>query len=417
MATTYKSTIEINVWKEHVCIGCKSRFRYLFERKKTGQGRTPEAASLAARKAIRATLVHEVDLQPCPGCGLYQPDMVGRRRLTRHGWTIAACSAALLLIMILLRSDVLLAGTAALAAAAACAVLGLVHLLIDLNNPNRDLESNQQLAQQKVERGDLWVPPGSKAEPVVEIPAFGWSPAHVVAYVLFGLGVLAVVSPELLRTMYRWPVNRACYPHIVGPGDAPYIYFPNKITSIKGYWQGNIQQVEVLNAAEVGLESASFSTVTNQDSWDSSISIGSEESKTSSDTLWVRVYLPNDPWLEGKTLKLKMKLIVVYPRLNGNNVEEVSESYSHTEEIRLSSAEARHSYKIWCWNGFLCGVQLIAVSSLLLVRLSKGLCKLAKPTSIFAPDLGDEEPQENEAPEVLPAGPPRRDDGGITRRD
>lgn len=47
MATTYKSTIEVNVWKEHACIGCGSRFRYLFKRKKTGQGGSPEAAKMA----------------------------------------------------------------------------------------------------------------------------------------------------------------------------------------------------------------------------------------------------------------------------------------------------------------------------------------------------------------------------------
>ena len=207
MATTYKSTIEINVWKEHSCIGCTSRFRYLFKRKKTGQGGTPEAASAAARKAVINALEQEVDVHPCPGCGLYQPDMVGSRRSTRHWWVIAASWAALLLLMILMLTDVLSASAAALAAAATCAVLGLVHLLIDFNNPNRNLESNQQLAQQKVERGDLWIPPGSKADAVSEAPAFGWSTAHAVAYVLFGLGLLALLSPEVLRLLHGWPAN------------------------------------------------------------------------------------------------------------------------------------------------------------------------------------------------------------------
>src|SRR6185437_9310048 len=128
MATTYKSTIEINVWKEHTCIGCNGRFRYLFKRKKTGQGGTPEAASAAARKAVVQALEHEVDMHPCPGCGLYQPDMVGSRRSKRHWWVIAITWAALLLMMILMLTDVLPAGTAALAAAGTCAVLGLVHL-------------------------------------------------------------------------------------------------------------------------------------------------------------------------------------------------------------------------------------------------------------------------------------------------
>src|SRR6516165_6984446 len=66
VATTYKSTLEINVWKEHLCIGCGSRFRYLFKRKKTGQGRTPDAARAAAHKAVKTALAREVDMHPCP---------------------------------------------------------------------------------------------------------------------------------------------------------------------------------------------------------------------------------------------------------------------------------------------------------------------------------------------------------------
>lgn len=417
MATTYKSTIEINVWKEHTCLSCNSRFRYLFKRKKTGQGGTPEKASAAARQAVVKALEHEVDLHPCPGCGLYQPDMVGSRRSTRHWWVIAVNWAALLLMMILMLSDVLPAGTAALAAAATCAVLGLVHLLIDFNNPNRNLESNQQLAQQKVERGDLWVPPGSKAEAVAEMPSFGWSTAHAVAYVMFGLGLLALVSPELLRLMHGWPANTAWYPQVAGPGDQPYVYFPNKITSVKGYWRG-LSKAQVVNAAEVGLPSTELRTESKQDSWGNSISIGSKESKTSTNTLWVRVFLPNDPRLEGKTLKLKMALNVSYPKLNGNSFDEVSEPYSHTAEIRLSGAGAGSRYKAWWWGGFLGGVLLISISSIMLVRLSTGMCKLAQPTSIFAPGEGEaQEQQEQEAPEVLPADEPRGDDGSITRRD
>jgi hypothetical protein len=417
MATSYKSTLEINVWKEHACIGCNSRFRYLFKRKKTGQGGTPEEASAAARQAILSALEQEVDVHPCPGCGLYQPDMVGSRRSTRHWWVIAASSAALLLLMILMLTDVMLAGTAALAAAATCAVLGLVHLLIDVNNPNRNLESNQQFAQQKVERGDLWVPPGSKAETTPEMPVFGWSTAHAVAYVLFGLGLLALVSPELLRLMHGWPVNADWYPQVAGPGDQPYVYFPSKITSVKGHWRG-VGKAQIVNAAEIGLANSELRIESKQDNWGNSISVGSRESKTSTNTLWLRVVLPNDPNLEGKTLKLNMAINVFYPKLMGNSFEDVSESYSHTAEIRLSSAGAGGRYKAWWWGGFVGGALLITVSSILLVRLSNGLCKLAQPTSIFVPGQDDEEQREEEAPEVLPADQPRRvDDGGIIRRD
>jgi hypothetical protein len=418
MATTYKSTIEINVWKEHACIGCGSRFRYLFKRKKTGQGGSPEAASAAARLAVMNALENEVDMHPCPGCGLYQPDMVGSRRTTRHWWTLAAAWAALLLVLILRLTDVVPANTAALAAAAACAVLGLVHLLLDANNPNRHPERNQQAAQQRVERGDLWLPPGSKADPEAEMPVFGWSTAHTVAYVLFGLGLLAFLSPEILRALHGWPANPQWYPHVAGPGDQPYLYFPDQITSVKGYWRG-LGKAQVVNAAEVGLPVADLRIESKQDNWGQSISIGSKESKTSTNTLWLRVLLPNDPLLEGKTLKLNLHLIVVYPALSGINFDEVHQDFSHKAEIRLSGAGAGVRYQSWWWGGFVGGVLLVTVSSLLLVRLSSGLRKLAQPTSIFAPGADEEEvPQAEGAAEVLPADPPRReDDDGIVRRD
>src|SRR5436853_504400 len=86
MATTYTSTIEVNVWKEHTCAACGGVYRYLFKRKKSGQGRSPDAARAAAQAAVVKALAHEVDLQPCPGCGLYQPDMIGTRKARRHGW-------------------------------------------------------------------------------------------------------------------------------------------------------------------------------------------------------------------------------------------------------------------------------------------------------------------------------------------
>jgi hypothetical protein len=419
MATSYKSTIEINVWKEHTCIGCGSRFRYLFKRKKTGQGGTPKAAEAVARLAVLNALEHEVDMHPCPGCGLYQPDMVGSRRRTRHWWVIVLSWAVLLLFMILMASDVMSAGMAALSMAAACAVLGLAHLLIDVSNPNRNLDSNQQAAQNKVERGDLWVPAGSKAEPAVDTPVFGWSTAHAVAYVLFGLGLLALMSPELLRTLHGWPVNEAWYPQVAGPGDDPYIYFPNKITSVKGYWQGQVR-AEVLNAAEVELSSPQIGSSSKHDNWGETIRIGSKESKTSTNTLWARVSLPSVPQPEGKTLKIKITMNVVYPKLMGNNWDQTNEGpFVQTAEIRLSGAAAGSRYKAWWWGGFLVGTLLLTLSSLLLVRLSTGLRKLAQPTTIFAPgDDNADQPQEEEIPEVLPADEPRRDDdGGIVRRD
>jgi hypothetical protein len=420
VATTYKSTIEVNVWKEHACIGCGSRFRYLFKRKKTGQGGSPKAAEAAARKAVLNSLQNEVDMHPCPGCGLYQPDMIGSRRSKWHGWLIGVSGAVLLLVLILMLTDVMATSTAAWTAAGACGLLALGHLLIDRGNPNRNLEHNHGLAQQKVERGDLWVPPDSKAEPSSGPPRFGWSTAHAIAYVLLGLGLLALASPELLRLLHGWPANKEWHPLVAGPGDEPYVYFPSSITSVKGYWRGNATAV-VLNAKEVAGPGnlGQLRTSSQNDNWGQTIRIGSKESKTSSKTLWVRVALPPDSRLEGKTLKIKMTLDVVYPQLRDNSWEPASGHFEHVQDVRLGGVGAGDRYKIWLWGGWLGGVLLLTVASIMFVRLSTGLRRLAEPTSIFAPGEEEGDEVQEETPEVLPADPPRRrdEDEGIARRD
>lgn len=418
MATTYKSTLEINVWKEHACIGCGSRFRYLFKRKKTGQGNSPEAAAVAARQAALNALENEVDMHPCPGCGLYQPDMIGSRRYARHWWVMGISWAALLLLLILVLTDVMAANQAALAAVAACGVLGLVHLLIDVPNPNRNLDGNQQLAGRRVERGDLWIPPDSKAQPEGDMPVFGWSTTHAIAYVLFGLGLLALLSAEGLRLLHGWPASPQWYPLVAGPSDEPYTYFPNQITSVKGYWRG-FGKARIVNAAELGLANAELRTESKQSSWGEKISIGSKESKTSTNTLWMRIHVPDDAKLEGKTLKLHLTLNVTYPQLQGNSFDEVTQTFQHTADLPLRGTNAGSRYQSWWWGGFISGVLLITVSSLVLIRLSGNLNKLAHPTTIFVPGEPEEDGElvEEEAPEVLPADPPRRDDDGIVRRD
>src|SRR5262245_11591348 len=101
MATTYTQTIPVSVWKEHPCAGCGTVYRYLFTRTMTGEGSTPKKAIAAAEAAVAHAIEHEVDLQPCPGCGLYQPDMVATQRYRRHGWALLAGLPIPILLFIL----------------------------------------------------------------------------------------------------------------------------------------------------------------------------------------------------------------------------------------------------------------------------------------------------------------------------
>src|SRR5262249_57393426 len=103
------------------------------------------AAEKAAEKAVVNALEHEVDMQPCPGCGLYQPDMVGTRR-SRHHWWVFWCGLPVLLLVAFLALpgiDVLSFSAASWVLAFLAVLLGVAHLLVAVINPNAQLSANR----------------------------------------------------------------------------------------------------------------------------------------------------------------------------------------------------------------------------------------------------------------------------------
>src|SRR5262245_41237214 len=169
MATTYTSTVEVNVWKEHTCVGCGTVYRYLFKRTKTGQGATPDAARANVHKAVVAALEKEVDMQPCPGCGLYQPDMIGAQRWKRH-WIVVGCGLPFFALwLILALADVLAYSATCWLFALTGVALALVNLVVNARNPNANLEENLRLGQSREQAGELWVPADVKSV----VPASG----------------------------------------------------------------------------------------------------------------------------------------------------------------------------------------------------------------------------------------------------
>src|SRR5262245_34180886 len=100
MGTSYKATVQVRCWKQHTCVACGSVFGYLFERKKTGQGGTEEAASAAAHNAAVKAVAQEVNLHACPQCGTVQPEMVGAIRARAHWWILGIGAGALALVIL-----------------------------------------------------------------------------------------------------------------------------------------------------------------------------------------------------------------------------------------------------------------------------------------------------------------------------
>ncbi len=391
MGTTYSSTININVWKEHTCVRCGRVFRYLFQRKKTGQGATPDKASAAAHAAVVKALAHETDLHPCPGCGLYQPDMIGARKARRHGWMILVTLVCVGLPLILYAADVLTASATAFLTAGLGAGVVFIQWLIDRANPNRDLEGNHHLALMRVEKGELWVPQERQTVSEVDedVTGSGWTSGHSTAYLMMFLGLLAFLSPELVRTVMGWRANPDWVPLVAGPGDEPYVYFPDKIISVKGWWRG-LPDVKVANWQELGLKGPQLPASSQADNWPrDKINISSKESKTSTNTVWVRIRVPPDAKLEGKTLDLNLAMLVDYPEMAGadhfNNRERFPIRPMH-KSLVLSGSGAGAQYRSWWWGGFLGGAFLLVVPGIALMTLSNNLRRRALPTNIFVPD-------------------------------
>ena len=145
-------------------------------------------------------------------------------------------------------------------------------------------------------------------------------------------------------------LQRWLAPEIVGPGDETWIYLPQTIQSVKGYWNGVVQQAEytIDDEPNAGIQAINASTQTT--TWPNSISVKSGE-KYTNNTLWVRLRLPNDPKLANKKLNVNLKMTVTYPAVHPNNPNSflpVTNNVTQNLRLQASSAGAGALYgTIW----------------------------------------------------------------------
>jgi hypothetical protein len=404
MGTTYTQTVEVSVWKEHKCACCRTTYRYLFKRTMKGEGGTPEVAARNAERNVEKTLEKEVDQRPCPECGLYQPDMVAAKRATGHWWTLVAGAPVYLLLFILVMTDVMTFGTAAMVAAVCAVPILAAHFLIDASNPNRDRDANRKLARRMEKGGDLWVPEDKQPKELSDKAiGNGLVSGHYISYAMLAGAVALFLLPLGMRLVMGMKSNPGWYPDVAGPGDTPYVYFPDKISAVKGYWSSQ-PRVTVLNAADVG--NPNVTAAPKQQDWGNKISISSKESKSSSPSLWTRLQLPADGSLAGKTLKLKIDMSVMYPAMMGTNqFGEQTTMVSKTVDLNLSSSGAGKVYKLSFWLGFIGGTALLLAAGALLPMFSNQFSSQAYETSIFVPEgRKDPEPPELDDDPIPMAG-------------
>src|SRR5262245_31362972 len=98
MPLIHKTTVRARVWKQHTCSACGGLYRYKFTRSGEGQGGLAELARGEAERELDQSLRHDIEVHPCPTCGLVQPDMVAQGKARWHGLAALAALPALLLL-------------------------------------------------------------------------------------------------------------------------------------------------------------------------------------------------------------------------------------------------------------------------------------------------------------------------------
>jgi hypothetical protein len=409
MATKYKATIERECWKQHVCLGCGSTYRYRLRRKCTGQGSTERLAEEKALIAIDKTLKNDVESQPCPTCGLVQPDMVGDAQVAGHGCLLVVLAIAMAIIGFI--AALYDAGSATLPwIGVGVYVLGvLLHIPIARHNPNKDLEANRAKAEAEIQKGMLRLDKPGSGGPALEASA-AQDPggSRVPAFLIMLVGIAVLPIAEVVRLSSGWPRNSNCYPMVVGPGDQPTLYLPDKVESVKGLWNARTA-VTVMNAKELGLTDPRLESSSKDSKW-GSIIFGKRVSAQESQ-MWTKVKLPNAADLAGRTLQLRVNMDVAFPAKHGFHFEDEEKSFERAFELQLAAPHAGQTYRSLWWGGGLGGGIMVLVGSALLVIRARKTKKAALPSNAIPMEDAEAEPvqealpaeMDDEPPQVLPA--------------
>src|ERR1700722_11110074 len=164
MPVFYKSTVWAKCWKQHTCSACGCVYRYKFERSAVGNSGAPEVARLNAQAALNNKMRHEIDVRPCPNCGLVQPDMIAKGKLPWHA-VFAVLSLVLLpLVLIPAMANGMSLDVAAVIAAGVVGVAALGHLGVALYDFIADREKNKRDAERDVAQGKTEVATSGSAD-------------------------------------------------------------------------------------------------------------------------------------------------------------------------------------------------------------------------------------------------------------
>jgi hypothetical protein len=342
-------------------------------------------ACQGAEHQLRRSLERDVDVYPCPTCGLVQPDMVARTKVPGHAIITVFMLALLPCVILPAVYHGITLHIAGLVCAGAAGVGALLHLLVAYRNPNRNRDANRERAKAEIERHRVeMVERGSMTD--VSPPPRNLTVAHAVALLATAAGAVLFLGPELVRRSTDLPVNSDLTPFVAGPRDEVRIDFPkdHDLHSVGQRWRATAT-AKLLNAAEVGAPEELAASSSMQD-WCDGFTVHAGTEHACPD-LWARVQLPDGDGVAGKTLRLQVSLDLVYPSDCGQSG--LSPTYQNraarvTREftVRVAEAEDKAVYESAWWLAVVGGPLGILGGGAVLVWLALALRSRARPTQV-----------------------------------
>lgn len=381
MAKTYTASVNVEFWKQHVCVGCGAKFRYRMLRALQGQGTSEEGAQKKLVEAVVKAQQHDVDPHPCPDCGTVQPEMVASVRRAPLVWGL--CLAVLGLVV----SGIVGAWwmPTSIWTGTALAVLAAIPFVVALRrNPNANPRANLHVAEAAVSAGILHKhAPGEGGEPDYAAVSTGLGPGAMFGMGLIVLAVLIVPLPEVLRMVQGWPMNDRWRPPVIGPGDESTCTFDSKIRSIKGMWRGPASAT-VVNAKELGLDQAGFPGRTSDDTWGNTIS--GKNVSSSTNNMWATIAFPDDARLANREIELNLVVQAVFPEERpGKSFDNTNDEFRQSTRVRTATAGAGSTYHdLWLWGHIGAGLGFV-LAWFTLRSANNSVAARGNPTEIVAP--------------------------------
>ena len=413
MARGYKATLEVKCWKEHACCYCGAAYRYLLSKRRTGHGASQTDAVSAARTGAVRALRSRVEMMPCPSCGHFQPDMIGRQRLRRHAVVFVGITALFILTYVAGMTYTVSGPATLWVLFFGAAAAWIAYTWIGCRNPNHRIRANKAFAERLVQQKRLH-PVTAEADRddrprpvVIETGAGFW----VVYFLLVGATVALMPGAEVIRMGNGWPWNPLWHGPIVGPGDTAWIWVQPEqpIQSLRGEWKatGSAKLVNGADKKDDKKDDKNEWRVTSRTSFQGAVN---DADRMDSPALWARVHIPNQRPLAHKRLDLEVTLHVITPELGeehkGGRVVQQQHDVTVPIKVHLARPFAGYLYGFFWSVAMLGGGAMFLLAGGYHLMSDWALVKQRPPTRVTAlTDAEAESLQQSRQPVAAPAAP------------